>query len=188
MRFVKMLTNIVPAICVGTLMVGIYAMGQTAKSVKNDSTKTTVAVKQLKPQTTCPVTGDPINKKLYVDYKGKRIYVCCNDCIAPLKKNPEKYIKKLESMGQSVETIAEMPTKKSGVSKPDSSATADAGYWTCPMHPEIHQSEPGKCPICGMNLEYKKGAKDEPNAKGTGMKGMKMDTSSSMNGMDHGKM
>jgi Cu+-exporting ATPase len=24
--------------------------------------------------------------------------------------------------------------------------------WTCPMHPEIEQEQPGNCPICGMNL------------------------------------
>jgi RND family efflux transporter MFP subunit len=24
--------------------------------------------------------------------------------------------------------------------------------WTCPMHPEILESEPGSCPICGMDL------------------------------------
>jgi hypothetical protein len=24
--------------------------------------------------------------------------------------------------------------------------------YTCPMHPEIKRSEPGQCPICGMNL------------------------------------
>ena len=25
--------------------------------------------------------------------------------------------------------------------------------YTCPMHPEIRQSTPGNCPICGMTLE-----------------------------------
>jgi membrane fusion protein, copper/silver efflux system len=25
-------------------------------------------------------------------------------------------------------------------------------YWTCPMHPEIHQKGPGSCPKCGMEL------------------------------------
>lgn len=33
--------------------------------------------------------------------------------------------------------------------------TADssrATVWTCSMHPQIRQSEPGKCPICGMDL------------------------------------
>lgn len=26
------------------------------------------------------------------------------------------------------------------------------GYWTCSMHPQVHQHEKGKCPICGMDL------------------------------------
>lgn len=26
------------------------------------------------------------------------------------------------------------------------------GYYTCSMHPQVHQHEPGKCPICGMPL------------------------------------
>lgn len=25
--------------------------------------------------------------------------------------------------------------------------------YTCPMHPEIRQNQPGNCPICGMTLE-----------------------------------
>jgi len=25
-------------------------------------------------------------------------------------------------------------------------------YYTCPMHPQIHQDGPGQCPICGMDL------------------------------------
>ena len=29
-------------------------------------------------------------------------------------------------------------------------------YYTCVMHPQIHQDNPGKCPICGMTL-IKKG-------------------------------
>lgn len=32
-------------------------------------------------------------------------------------------------------------------------AQADPGQvWTCSMHPEIRESEPGKCTICGMDL------------------------------------
>jgi hypothetical protein len=30
--------------------------------------------------------------------------------------------------------------------------TAEAIY-ACPMHPEVQQAQPGKCPKCGMNLE-----------------------------------
>ncbi|MCF7826438.1 MAG: efflux RND transporter periplasmic adaptor subunit [Candidatus Marinimicrobia bacterium] len=27
-----------------------------------------------------------------------------------------------------------------------------SGKWTCPMHPEVMESHPGDCPVCGMNL------------------------------------
>jgi hypothetical protein len=53
-------------------------------------------------QTKCPVMGGKINKALYVDHGGKRVYVCCKGCIAPLKKDPVKHIKKLESEGVTV--------------------------------------------------------------------------------------
>lgn len=36
------------------------------------------------------------------------------------------------------------------------SRDSSAGYWTCPMHPEIHKAESGNCPICGMKLVFKK--------------------------------
>ncbi|GJQ31148.1 MAG: copper-translocating P-type ATPase [Phycisphaerae bacterium] len=32
-------------------------------------------------------------------------------------------------------------------------AASDAALYTCPMHPQIRQSTPGNCPICGMSLE-----------------------------------
>jgi hypothetical protein len=43
--------------------------------------------------------GGEVNKKLFVDYQGKRVYVCCNACVKPLKTDPEKHIKKLEAKG-----------------------------------------------------------------------------------------
>lgn len=30
--------------------------------------------------------------------------------------------------------------------------SSNATIWTCSMHPQIRQSEPGQCPICGMDL------------------------------------
>src|SRR5690606_41285391 len=38
------------------------------------------------------------------------------------------------------------PTRRS------SDLTSNTEQWTCPMHPEIVQDEPGSCPICGMDL------------------------------------
>lgn len=34
----------------------------------------------------------------------------------------------------------------------ETTATADEEVWTCSMHPQIRQPEPGQCPICGMDL------------------------------------
>lgn len=64
------------------------------------------------PQTTCPVMGGKINKELYADYKGQRVYFCCLGCPPEFKKNPEKYIQKLKEMGQEPEKIDIDATKK----------------------------------------------------------------------------
>lgn len=44
-------------------------------------------------QTMCPVlTDNKIDKNIYVEYKGKKVYFCCTDCKAAFEKDPEKYI------------------------------------------------------------------------------------------------
>ncbi len=54
---------------------------------------------EAKPQTHCPVMNAPINRNLYVDHNGKRIYVCCQGCLSRVRAEPEKYIRLLEEMG-----------------------------------------------------------------------------------------
>ncbi len=54
-------------------------------------------------QTTCPIMGGEVNKELFVDVEGKRIYVCCPYCIGEIEKDPVKYIKALEDAGQVLE-------------------------------------------------------------------------------------
>ena len=41
-----------------------------------------------------------------------------------------------------------------------SPAEAEAQLWTCGMHPQVIQDEPGYCPICGMKLVPVKGTQD----------------------------
>ena len=53
----------------------------------------------IKKQATCPVMGGAVNTNLYVDAEGKRIYVCCAGCLSAIKKDPAKYIAKLEKEG-----------------------------------------------------------------------------------------
>lgn len=52
-----------------------------------------------KSQVACPVLGGKINKTIYTDYQGQRIYFCCPACIDIFKQDPEKYLKKMEREG-----------------------------------------------------------------------------------------
>jgi YHS domain-containing protein len=59
-----------------------------------------VAVDAKEPnQTKCPVLGSPVNKKVYTDYQGKRIYFCCPPCIRKFKNDPDTYMKQMEKEG-----------------------------------------------------------------------------------------
>lgn len=46
-------------------------------------------------QTVCPVMGGKINKEIFTEYKGKKVYFCCPGCKPEFEKDPEKYIGKL---------------------------------------------------------------------------------------------
>ena len=46
-------------------------------------------------QAKCPVMGGAINKKVFTEYEGKKVYFCCAGCIAKFKAEPEKYIAEL---------------------------------------------------------------------------------------------
>lgn len=56
-----------------------------------------------KPQATCPVMGGDINKDLFVDVQGKRIYVCCPGCLATVKADPAAALKKIAENGETAE-------------------------------------------------------------------------------------
>jgi hypothetical protein len=141
---------LVSTVVAGSVALSLASTSCSAKgaSSKNDTTKSAAVAMQLKPQTTCPVMGEAIDKSVFFDCNGKRIYMCCTGCLAKVKADPQKYIDKLASMGQSVEVLgapsgtAVAPTdtsaKAPGTAAQPGTAPAEAGYWTCSMHPEIH--------------------------------------------------
>lgn len=58
-----------------------------------------------KPQTACPVSGKAINKEVFVDYQGQRIYFCCPACPDKFRQEPEKYFAQFEKEGIELENI-----------------------------------------------------------------------------------
>jgi len=51
-------------------------------------------------QTICPVMGGPINKTIFIEYKDKKVYFCCEPCKEKFEANPEQYIAKLPQFKQ----------------------------------------------------------------------------------------
>ena len=52
----------------------------------------------------CPVSGEKIDEKATYEYQGKVYHFCCTSCIEDFKKDPEKYIKKVEEELKSKDT------------------------------------------------------------------------------------
>ena len=75
-----------------------------ADDTKQSGKPATPAVAEVgKPQTMCPVMGGKIDKNIYADHDGKRIYLCCAACVDTFKKDPEKYMAKLAEQGVTLE-------------------------------------------------------------------------------------
>lgn len=91
----------------------------------------------------CGMDVDPDKAKYHFKYKDRNYYFCSGKCLNKFKESPERYLdKKVEGHAEAKEGI----------------------IYTCPMHPEIRQSKPGSCPICGMALEPEQvTADDTPN-------------------------
>ncbi len=91
---VPALQRLVRAISAGVLVMGIvatvcHADDQHASSDTQRSSEASV-------QTECPVmVGNKIDRDIYTDYKGKRVFFCCNSCRQAFIKDPETYLDKL---------------------------------------------------------------------------------------------
>ena len=48
----------------------------------------------------CPVSGDKVSGKHFVEYQGKKYGLCCPMCEKDFKKDPEKYIAELSKSEQ----------------------------------------------------------------------------------------
>jgi Cu(I)/Ag(I) efflux system membrane fusion protein len=57
------------------------------------------------PQTHCPVEGGKIDREVFVDYEGKRIYFCCPGCDQEFLDDPEAFLKKMDTEGIEPELV-----------------------------------------------------------------------------------
>lgn len=91
----------------------------------------------------CAMLVDPETSPHRATIGGVDYHFCSQHCLSKFNTEPDKYL---------------------GVGSRPVVADVAGTIWTCPMHPEIRQDNPGSCPICGMALEPEQfSAQAEPN-------------------------
>lgn len=70
-----------------------------ADDEKPEATLTPERDIEAKIQKMCPVMGGQINKSIFADHDGKRIFFCCPPCKDEFIKNPDQYLKAMEADG-----------------------------------------------------------------------------------------
>lgn len=85
----------------------------------------------------CGMTVQPDRAAGSYEYQGKAYYFCATRCLEKFRAEPEYYLLPPE---QRIPKPAPVPVGRSV-------------QYVCPMDPEVSESKPGACPICGMALE-----------------------------------
>jgi Cu+-exporting ATPase len=87
----------------------------------------------------CGMTVQPATAAGSYEYQGKIYYFCATSCLTKFRAEPNHYLTPSEQRAPRV-----MPVPAGGVVE-----------YICPMDPEVIESQPGACRICGMALEPK---------------------------------
>jgi YHS domain-containing protein len=77
------------------LLVGLIAVAGCKKSEPAAAPGPEAVAAAVIDQKICPVMGGAINKDIFTEYKGKKVYFCCPSCKGLFEKEPEKYVSKL---------------------------------------------------------------------------------------------
>ena len=81
----------------GLLLVGLILANGCKKSEPTESSAPAipeVAAAAIE-QTMCPVMDGAINKDIFTEYKGTKVYFCCPGCKEKFEQSPEQYVAKL---------------------------------------------------------------------------------------------
>ena len=115
---------------------------------------------QEKPNTVLdPVCGmyvDPQKARGSAEYKGKTYYFCGPRCVERFKAEPEKHLAPKPPASQLVQLGGIAPVASAKPAQPPAAPSPAAKgkvTYVCPMDPQVRESSPVPCPICGMALE-----------------------------------
>ena len=101
------------------------------------------------------MTVDPATARASAEYNGKTYYFCCPGCATKFNAEPGKYLAARPATNGLVQLGGMAPAKPPIHSRQAHAHAVDGKSVTyiCPMDPEVKESRPGPCPLCGMALE-----------------------------------
>jgi YHS domain-containing protein len=82
-------TGVVVVLAACIMLLGLFTLTGCEKKSEPAPGAETKDVSAKIEQITCPVMGNPINKNVFTEYKGKKVYFCCAACVDEFKANPE---------------------------------------------------------------------------------------------------
>ena len=94
-------------------------------------------------------------KSLTIETRDKEAIVVIIDEKTKFEKNGKPATSKDLKAGVRVVVDLDKNQAKEALVAKEVKIGADSVIYTCPMHPEVQEKEPGKCPKCGMKLEPK---------------------------------
>lgn len=105
----------------------VAAAAETEKAVAQSEqavaqTEKAVAEVAAKAQAVCAVCGNPMNKEIFSDVDGKRVYFCCAECKAKFDADPKTYLEKMQKDGITPEAIPAAPEAPAAPAAPEAPA------------------------------------------------------------------
>ena len=107
-----------------------------------------------------PVCGMNVTQdsEHHLHYHNQEYFFCSSTCLGKFKAEPEKYIKDDEMDNEHhchehEQHHHHSHTTHNHTHSSSNPSHSSESYYTCPMHPEIHEEKPGNCPKCGMALD-----------------------------------
>ncbi len=98
---------------------------------------------KAKVQVTCPVTKEPVDKKVFVESNGETVYLCCKRCVGKYQGDPAKYASALAN-SYTYQTTCPVMGNPINPKVSTTLSTGETIYYCCPMCDKSLRDDPAK--------------------------------------------
>ena len=114
-----------------------------AKYATKVAVQRTALAHRAKVQVTCPVTKTPIDRKVFVESSGGKVYLCSKDCVDKYQRDPAKYV---TALANSYTYQTKCPVMDGDIDPKvfTKLSTGETIYYCCPKCDKVLREDPAK--------------------------------------------